>query len=83
MPVRLSLLGGLMLLSMTRTTTTSTFSARGSYDTESTDKEAKALAFAGLSATAKLSDQFGLVGYAKVTTDPNYSQIGLSAAWLF
>lgn len=82
-PIRLSLLGGMMFFSSKRTTTTDTFSTRGSFESTHEERETKALAFGGISATARLKDNFGLVGYAKLTTDPDYSQIGLSAALLF
>lgn len=82
-PVRIGVVGGLMLLSTTREETTSTFSARGSFDDTQTSKSSKALPFVGLSATAKLGEQFGVVGYGKLASDSDYSQIGLSGAWFF
>ena len=84
MPVRFGLLGGVMVLSTTREETIHTFwGMNGSNDSTSSSKSSKLVPFAGVSATAKLGKQFGLVGYGKIASDSDYSQIGLSAAWLF
>ncbi len=83
LPIRLSLTGGLMLLSQTREEKVSTFSASGSNDVTSSSKSSKALPFVGVGATFQLAKQFGLVGYGKIASDSEYSQLGLSAAWLF
>jgi hypothetical protein len=83
MPVRLGLLGGVMVLSTTREEKTSTFSAMGSNDSTNTTKSAKTLPFAGVSASARLAKQFGLSGYGKIASVSDYSQIGISAAWFF
>jgi len=82
-PIRFSVLGGAILLSTTREETEERFSASGSYDSTQRKKETKALGYAGVSAMARFNKHFGLVGYGKITTDPDYSQLGLSAAWLF
>ncbi len=81
-PVRISGLAGVMLMSTTVEAQHKTFTAMGSDETTDTKREAKVLGFVGLSATAYITKHFGVVGYGKLTTDPKYSQIGLSAAWL-
>lgn len=81
-PVRISGLLGAMFLSTTVEEERNKFSAMGSEDTTTTSKESKFLGFVGVSATAYITKRFGIVGYGKLTSEPNYSQIGLSASWL-
>lgn len=82
-PIRLSAVGGFMFLNTSREETKHDMSAYGSNDSTTTKHDSKGLAFVGVSGLAMLSKSFGLVGYGHITSDPDYSHIGLSAAWLF
>jgi hypothetical protein len=83
MPIRLSAVGGFMFLSTSREETKHEMTAMGTDDSTTTKHDSKGLGFVGVSGLAMLNKSFGLVGYGHITSDPDYSQIGLSAAWLF
>jgi hypothetical protein len=82
LPVRISGLAGVMLLNLTTDRTYSYVGSEGIQDGTSSDKTSKFLAYGGIAATASITKHFGVIGYAKITSDPKFSQIGVSAAWL-
>ena len=74
---------GAMVLSESKEITHSGFSASGIDSGTDSQHASKAVGFVGVSATAGLGKHFGLVGSAKLTSDPAYSQVGLGVALLF
>jgi hypothetical protein len=82
-PIRVQGSAGMMILKSKIETSTNDISASGIWDDSHASEDSVVLGYAGVEATTLVSKHYGFSGYGRITSDLDYSQLGVNFVWAF